>query len=105
MSAHHGRRLDDNAHTIVCVLRALGCSVETIQGDPGCPDILVGCFGVTELVEIKPVAKVTARREQRQEAWHSRWQGSAPVVVRTIQDCEALVARLRGARIHKPGET
>ena len=99
MSARYARRIDDNARVIVNALRAFGCTVVPIQGAAGTPDLLVGLFGLTELVEVKPLTGVTARRELResQEQWHTRWRGRKPVVVRTLQDCEALVSRLRGA--------
>ena len=93
------RHTDENHRSVVNALRAMGCTVEPIQGVTGTPDLLVGIYGMTELVEVKPVTGVTARRELRetQQEWHARWKGRKPVVVRTLDDCAALVNRLRGA--------
>ena len=77
----------------------MGATVEPIQSaNAGCPDLLVGLFGLTELVEVKPSVGETRRRELResQVEWHARWKGRKPVTVRTLQDCAALVARMRG---------
>lgn len=90
---------DENHRSVVNTLRAMGCTVEPIQGATGTPDLLVGIYGLTELVEVKPLVGKAQRRELRetQVEWHARWKGRKPVVVRTIRDCEALVSRLRGA--------
>ena len=96
--SRYARHQDENHRLVVNALRAFGCSVEAIQGSTGTPDLLVGLMGLTELVEVKPLVGETRRRTLRetQVEWHARWRGRKPVVVRTIQDCEALVSRLRG---------
>lgn len=96
--SRYARHTDENHRLVVNALRAMGCTVEPIQGATGTPDLLVGVFGLTELVEVKPMVGTTARRELRetQVEWHARWRGRKPVVVRTLDDCAALVARLRG---------
>jgi len=97
--SRYARHTDENHRAIVNALRMFGCTVEPIQGATGTPDLLVGIFGVTELVEVKPMVGVKARRELRetQVEWHERWRGRRPVVVRTLNDCAALVARMRGS--------
>jgi hypothetical protein len=92
------RHTDSNHRSIVNALRAMGCTVEPIQGATGTPDLLVGVFGLTELVEVKPDVGETRRRNPResQVEWAARWRGRKPVVVRTLDDCAALVSRLRG---------
>ena len=99
MSARYGRRIDDNQRALTNALRAFGCTVEPIQGATGTPDLLVGIFGVTELVEVKPATNVKARGQLRdtQVEWHERWKGRKPVTIRTMDDALALVARMRGA--------
>ena len=94
----YAKHTDSNHTSIVNALRLFGCSVEPITGSKGTPDLLVGCFGIDQLVEVKPLVGETRRRELRasQEEWHARWRGRKPVVLRTVDDCEALVARLRG---------
>lgn len=92
------RRKDDNHAAVVGWLKAMGCSVEVLDGKD-IPDLIVGVFGIDQLVEVKPVTGVTARRELRdtQRKWHERWKGRKPVVVRTLDDCQALVSQMRGA--------
>ena len=106
MSARYGRRIrsqsDRNSEQVVAALRAMGCTVESIQGSTGTPDLLVGVFGLTELVEVKPPIGSTGdkRKEsprESQQEWHARWKGRKPVVVRNLDDCAALVSRMRGA--------
>ncbi len=96
--SRYARHTDANHRPIVNALRAMGCTVEPIQGSTGTPDLLVGVFGLTELVEVKPNVGETRRRNPResQQEWHARWKGRKPVVVRTLDDCAALVSRLRG---------
>ncbi len=103
MSTRYGRRIDDSQRECINALRAMGCTVEAIQGATGCPDLLCGVFGITELVEVKPVTGITRRRELResQVAWHQRWKGRPPLVVRNLEDCVALVARMRGQLVGK----
>lgn len=98
--SRYARHTDANHRTIVNALRAMGATVEPIQGaTAGIPDLLVGVFGLTELVEVKPLVAETRRRELRasQVEWHERWKGRKPVTVRTVEDCMALVSRMRGA--------
>ena len=94
----HAKKHDENHLTIVNALRAMGCTVETVTGTEGCPDLIVGAFGIDQLAEVKPMAREKARRELRpsQVEWHARWRGRRPVVLRTIDDCVALVSELRG---------
>lgn len=95
----YAKKRDVTHLAVVNALRLMGCTVEAIQGSTGTPDLLVGCFGIDQLVEVKPLTGVTARRELResQAQWHARWRGRKPVVVRTIDDCAALVAQMRGS--------
>lgn len=99
MTARYGRKVDDNQRALVNALRAFGCSVEAIQGATGTPDLIVGIFGVTELVEVKPASNLKARSQLRgtQAEWHARWKGRKPVTIRTMDDALALVSRMRGA--------
>ena len=92
------KKQDRNAQAIINCLRMMGCSVEVIGGSEGCPDLLAGAFGIDQLVEVKPLVADKSKRELRasQVDWHARWRGRKPVVVRTLDDCEALVATLRG---------
>jgi len=97
--SRHARRTDSNHTLVVNALRMMGASVEVHNnGTEGAPDLVVGCFGVDAWVEVKPLVGETRRREPRasQLQWHERWRGRKPVVLRTIDDCAALIATLRG---------
>lgn len=63
-------------------LKAVGASVTSLSLSDG-PDLLVGWRGVTFLMESK-----TGKRKLRegQKHWHENWQGSAVIVVRTVDD-------------------
>ena len=95
----YARHKDENHASIVTALRAAGASVEAIEsGKAGLPDLLVGCCGVDQLVEVKPLVGETRRRELRdtQVTWARQWRGRPPVVVRTVDEALALVASMRG---------
>jgi hypothetical protein len=95
----YARHKDENHEAIVAAFRAAGASVEAIEsGKAGLPDLLVGCFGVDQLVEVKPDVGETRRRELRdtQVVFARNWRGRQPVVVRTVEQALGLVATLRG---------
>jgi hypothetical protein len=95
----YAKNVDGNHRAIVNALRMMGCSVEVHSGSTGSPDLVVGCFGVDQWAEVKPPVGEKHQREVResQAEWHARWRGRKPVVLRTVADCAALVAQLRGA--------
>lgn len=92
------KRTDENQRGIVTALRGIGASVTDLSavGD-GCPDLLVGWFGQTYLLEVKrPLGPRggTAGKDKRlrpsQEVWHGGWRGGPVLVVRSPD--EALLA-------------
>lgn len=93
-------RKDGNHHAIARAFRQAGASVLDLSGvGDGCPDLLIGIAGVDLLVEIKlPVGKRggTAHSDlnQYQRAFHGSWRGRTPVVVRRVEDVEALIDML-----------
>ena len=95
----YAKKQDANAKHLIEVFQAQGCTVEAVTGSKGTPDLLVGGWGITELVEVKPAVGLKARSQLRvsQELWWSRWRGRKPVLVRTVADCLDLVARMRAA--------
>jgi hypothetical protein len=102
MSARYGRRLDDNHAAVVASLKAMGASVETIQGaTPGTPDLVVKIFGVERLAEVKPPGE---KLNANQVAWWKSW-GRAPTVLRTPADCEVLVSEMRAELFIQPKGT
>lgn len=101
--SRYARRVDDNARLIVNALRALGASVETLQGKAGTPDLAVGYRGVTTLAEVKPVTGIKARGELRatQVGWHAAWRGRPPAVLRTLDDVRLLLAELAHEEVNR----
>ena len=95
----YAKNQDANHSEIVRAFESMGATVEAPAGTRGFPDLLVGIYGITELVEIKPLVGETRRRELRdsQVLWHQRWRGRKPVIVRTVEDALALVSKMRGA--------
>lgn len=101
---HYARRVDRNQKEIAEALRAVGATVVHLQAcENGVPDLLVGRFGVTYLLEIKRErgprggnnltgGKSMAATSDRQALFRERWRGGDVVVVRSVQ--EALDATL-----------
>ena len=82
-------RVDDNHRAIVAAFRSYGCSVTSLAavGD-GVPDLLVGRFGVTHLVEVKDGSKAKSKRKltPAQVAFRDSWRGSPIHVVKSLDD-------------------
>lgn len=80
--ARRAARVDANQKEIVLALRKAGYSVTPVHtvGD-GFPDLAVGKYGRTWLVEIKDGAKPPSKRKLTpdEEKWHLNWQGAAIV--------------------------
>jgi hypothetical protein len=86
---------DANERLIIETLEARGFSVATISGK-GVPDLLVGYGGGVDafgkptsrmwLVEVKqPKGKLNPA----QVKWRERWNGPAPLIVRTVDEALA----------------
>lgn len=93
-------RTDANQTEVVADLRAMGVSVTSIAGvGDGCPDLLVGKWGVTTVVELKDPTKPPSRRRLTPDetAWHDAWLGSAIVAGTAEEVLDHLVA-LRDGR-------
>jgi hypothetical protein len=90
---------DSNHAEVRAAFEAMGCTVENLESPTaGVPDLLVGIFGLTELVEVKDGTKPPSARKlnDAQREWHARWRGRKPVVVQSVDDAVAVVAKLRG---------
>ena len=84
---------------VVNVLRMSGATVEVIEGRAGTPDLIVGMFGITELVEVKSGAAAARRKSSTADAqreWMRTWRGRPVVVVTSVDEAMALVGRMRG---------
>lgn len=104
MRPKHARRRDENEPDIVTAFEERGCSVTRLDG-AGVPDLLVGRRGRTWLVEVKlpfgPKGGIPRRRDHEggyhdftedQVKWWKAWRGEGPMVVRTVEDVERILA-------------
>jgi Holliday junction resolvase len=90
-------RTDANQSEVVEKFRGMGYSVAITSAlGSGFPDIVVGKYGITVLVEIKDGAKPPSKRKltEDEQRFHDTWRGSA-CVVECEEDCEALEQWLR----------
>lgn len=93
-------KIDANQTAVVKALRSLGCTVQSLAtvGD-GCPDLLVGAFGVTLLMEVKDGAKPPSARRltEDQLTWHGAWTGGPLAIVTDIDSAIRAVNACRAA--------
>lgn len=86
-------RKDSNHEELTKVYLSLGCSCEDTSAlGNGFPDALVGCAGVTDLVEFKTE---DGTLEPAQVTFHARNRGSQIWIVRNQADCVAHVNNMR----------
>ena len=87
------RRIDDNQTEIVQALRAIGATVAitSAQGH-GFPDLCVGIFKRTYLLEVKnPNQPKSAQALTAEEAiWHNEWKGQVAIVRNVTEAIEAI---------------
>lgn len=76
------QKRDMNEPSIVMALLDAGCSVDTLPGGNGRPDLLVGFRGVNYLIEVKdPSAPPNKRKlNSLQKKWHAEWKAKAHLV-------------------------
>ena len=82
------KRVDANHSEIKAVYEGAGCTVQDLHKvGQGCPDIAVGCMGITEFVEIKDGSKIPSQRQltKDQVKWFEKWRGAACVIENTDQ--------------------
>lgn len=82
---------DKNHIPIKKEFERLGWSVAETHMLSGFVDLVVGKFNVTILVEVKQEGK---RLTPKQAAWHDAWRGTAPVVMRSVEDVRELDAEI-----------
>lgn len=92
----HRPRLDATQRAIVAALRRVGCTVQSLASvGGGCPDLLVGAYGRTILMECKsPKSKPNAF----QQSWFRRWRGGDLSVVFDAETALAAVGVRAGER-------
>jgi Holliday junction resolvase len=84
-------KVDDNQKEIVQAYREFGFSVVSCAAiGGGFPDLAVGIYGVTDLVEVKDGEKTPSQRKLRplQVEFFDNWKGSVRVV-NNIEDVAA----------------
>ncbi len=91
-------KIDANQVAIVKALRQIGCTVQSLAavGD-GVPDLLVGAYGQTLLLEVKDGSKCPSKRRltEDQLVWHGAWTGG-PVAI--VTDIESAIRAARAMR-------
>jgi hypothetical protein len=97
MSLYGDRRFsrrDDGHRKIVEWYEELFCSVLDLHTmGHGCPDLLIGCAGRDELVEVK--SEVLGQLESVQVMFAKNWRGRKVTVVRTHADVINHVQNIR----------
>jgi len=80
---------DGNQSGIVAEYIALGATVCELAGvGNGCPDLLIGAYGVDQLVEIK---RAGLKPRDNQLKWHVEWQGRMVIVQSLVEDCSGVL--------------
>jgi hypothetical protein len=100
MRSHLPCKKDANHGELTKAFEDLGCSVlDLSMVGSDCLDVLVGCAGVDVLVEFKTDDGDLTTGQVR---FIRDWSGRVPEVARTVDDCIAIVkkirAQLRGSR-------
>jgi hypothetical protein len=89
-------KLDANHHAVISWYQQMFCSVADCAASgwrtPGCPDLFVGCCGITEPVEIKTEEGELTASQQR---FIDEWRGSKVRLVRSIGDVAKHVIEIR----------
>lgn len=86
-------RADANHVELAAVYEELFCSVvNTYHVGGGFPDAVIGCGGLSALVEFK---MPDGRKTPAQETFHKTWRGSKVEIIRTREDVIAHVQRIR----------
>jgi len=90
-------KVDENQRNIVAALRAIGCSVAVTSAvGSGFPDLVVGDWGKTYLMEVKRGDKPPSRRvlTQDQIDFHASWHGQICVIC-TVAEAISFISRER----------
>lgn len=99
MSRYKTVRRDANHHVIVAAYEKLFCSViDTSMVGFGFPDLVIGCAGITELVEVKTEE---GGLESSQERFVRDWRGSKVRIVRSESDVADHVTTIRSLQARK----
>ncbi len=93
MQYKYAPKADSNHSEIVGFYEELYCSVLDLHKvGGGCPDLLIGCAGRSELVEVKPEA---GQLRANQITFNKTWRGNKVMLVHTRADVVNHVAEIR----------
>jgi hypothetical protein len=82
------RRTDANQKEIVTAFRDLGASVFILsEVGKGCPDLLVGIFGLNYLVEVKDGKKPPSGQKltEKEQIFFDLWKGQV-CILKSVED-------------------
>lgn len=77
------KRTDANQKVIVQAFRDMGATVQVLSDvGKGCPDVIVGIFGINLLVEIKDGEKPLSQQKlsQKEKEFHEKWKGQVCII-------------------------
>lgn len=74
-------------------LEKIGCSVHDMSRvGGGFPDLVVGCRGLTLLLEVKTVQ---GSLNKEQEQWHTEWKGHTSIVRSPMEAIEVVTHHVK----------
>lgn len=100
-------RADGNQKKIIADLRDCGVSVIVLSSvGGGCPDLLCGYRGRTELLEVKnpDVPKADRQLRDTQATLHARWRGAQVYTVHTTAEALAVFGLRDVSVVPAPGK-
>lgn len=90
------KRIDANQGVIVRAFRDMGASVQILSSvGKGCPDLIVGVFGINLLVEIKDGDKPPSQRKltEHEKHFHESWKGQV-CIIQSVDDAFMLIKEM-----------
>jgi len=99
MSRRHRQthRPDANHFDILNAYLEMGCTVLDVHKSTGALDLVVGNWGINDIVEIKDGSKVPSARKlsDTEQQVFTGWKGRSPVLIESIQDAVTHVYRMK----------
>lgn len=94
----YARKVDSNHALIKKAFEQMSCTVvDLFRVGKDTPDLLIGCCGIDQQVEVKSDGGVLSKG---QESFHRHWRGAKPRVIRTVKEAALLVGEM-GERARK----
>ncbi len=94
------QRSDANQPKLVQTARDMGASVLVLSRTESI-DLLIGCSGIDQLVEIKDGSKIPSERtlSDDEKEFHDSWRGRVPVIIEDENGMIGLIKWMRKKRI------